>query len=87
VSGAAVLKSSTHQAAAEKFVAFLVSMQAQSIIANPRKSISFEYPIAVGVTTLAPERPFDQLQPYPITVAELGTGTAAISLMREAGLL
>jgi hypothetical protein len=39
------------------------------------------------VTTLAPERPFDQLQPYPITVAELGTGTAAISLMREAGLL
>jgi iron(III) transport system substrate-binding protein len=87
MSGAAVLKSSTHQAAAEKFVAFLVSMQAQSIIANPRKSISFEYPIAVGVTTLAPERPFDQLQPYPITVAELGTGTAAISLMREAGLL
>jgi len=87
VSGAAVLKSSAHQAAAQRFVAFLVSRQAQSIIANPKKSISFEYPIASGVTTLASEKPFDQLQPYPITVAELGTGTTAISLMREAGLL
>jgi iron(III) transport system substrate-binding protein len=87
VSGAAVLKSSTHQAAAQKFVAFLVSKQAQEIIADPSKSISFEYPIASGVTTMAPEKPFDQLQPYPITIAELGTGTTAISLMREAGLL
>ncbi len=87
VSGAAVLKSSTHQAAAQKFVAFLVSKQAQDIIANPSKSISFEYPIASGVTTMAPEKPFDQLQPYPITIAELGTGATAISLMREAGLL
>jgi iron(III) transport system substrate-binding protein len=87
VSGAAILKSSTHQAAAQKFLAYLVSAQAQEIIANPAKSISFEYPIASGVTTEAGETPFDQLQPYPISVGELGTGTAAISLMREAGLL
>ena len=33
VSGAAVLKSSKHQAAAQKFVAFLVSKQGQEIIA------------------------------------------------------
>jgi iron(III) transport system substrate-binding protein len=39
VSGAAVLKSSKHQAAAQKFVAFLVSKQGQEIIAH---SISFE---------------------------------------------
>ena len=87
VSGAAILKSSKHQAAAQKFLAYLVSAQAQQIIANPAKSISFEYPIASGVTTEAGETPLEQLQPYRITIGELGTGTAAINLMREAGLL
>jgi iron(III) transport system substrate-binding protein len=87
VSGAAVLKSSAHQAAAQKFLAFLVSKEGQEIIADPSKSISYEYPIASGVTTQAPETPFSQLRPYPITVAELGDGSTAIALMREAGLL
>ena len=87
VSGAAILKSSTHQTAAQKFLAYLVSPQAQEIIANPAKSISFEYPIASGVTTQAGETPFGQLVPYPITIAELGSGTSAVTLMREAGLL
>ena len=87
ISGAAVLKSSKNQAAAQKFLAFLVSKQAQEIIGNPAKSISFEYPIASGVTTLAPETPLAQLKPYPITVGELGDGIAAIDLLREAGLL
>jgi iron(III) transport system substrate-binding protein len=87
VSGAAMLKSSKHQAAAQKFLAFLVSKQGQSVIADPIKSISFEYPIASGVTTQAPETPFDQLRPYPMTIADLGTGATAIALMHEAGLL
>jgi len=87
VSGAAVLKSSTHQAAAQKFLEFLVSKQGQTIIADPSKSISFEYPLASGVTTQAPETPFNQLQPYPMTIADLGTGATAIALMRQAGLL
>ena len=59
VSGAAVLKSSKHQGAAQKFLAYLVSKQGQEIIANPATSISFEYPLVAGVTTLAPETPFD----------------------------
>jgi iron(III) transport system substrate-binding protein len=87
VSGAAVLKSSKHQFAAQEFLAYLVSKQAQEIIGAPSKSISFEYPIASGVTTSAPETPFKQLQPYPITIAELGTGEEAISLLREVELL
>jgi iron(III) transport system substrate-binding protein len=87
VSGAAILKSSTHQAADQKFLAYLVGKQAQEIIASPAKSISFEYPIASGVITQAGETPFSQLKPYPISIAELGTGTAAINLMRQAGLL
>jgi iron(III) transport system substrate-binding protein len=84
VSGAAVLKSSSHKAMAQKFVAFLVSKEGQEIIAH---SISFEYPIASGVTTMQPETPFNQLQPNAITIADLGTGSAAIALLHATGLL
>jgi iron(III) transport system substrate-binding protein len=84
VSGAGVLKSSKHQAAAQKFVAFLVSAKGQEIIAH---SISFEYPIASGVTTAQHETPLQDLQPFPIDVAQLGTGAKAINLLREAQLL
>ncbi len=84
VSGAGILKSSTHQAEAQRFVAFLTSPQGQEIIAH---SDSFEYPIASGVTTAQPETPFDQLQPNSITIPELGTGSEAIKLLQEAQLL
>ena len=87
VSGAAVLASSTHKAAAQRFLAYLVSKAGQDVIAEPTKSISYEYPLDSGVTTQAPETPFDHLDPYPITVAELGDGSGAISLLKQAGLL
>src|ERR1700734_3312523 len=67
VSGAAVLKSSKHQAAAQKFLAFLASTQGQTIIARASgDEQSYEYPLGDGVTTSAPETPFDQLQPTSI---------------------
>jgi iron(III) transport system substrate-binding protein len=84
VSGAAVLKSSTHQAFAQKFLAYLVSRQGQEVIA---KSTSYEYPIASGVTTSAPETPFGQLRPNSITIGDLGDGSTAIALLRQTGLL
>jgi iron(III) transport system substrate-binding protein len=91
VSGAAVLKSSRHQSAAQKLVAFLVSKQGQQILATPGtgagESLSFEYPIASGVATRTGEPAFAQLQPYPITVAQLGDGSAAVALLRAAGLI
>jgi iron(III) transport system substrate-binding protein len=88
VSGAAVLKSSKHQAAAQKFLAFLVSSQGEDIIARASgNEQSYEYPLGSGVTTSAPETPFSQLQPYPITMAELGDGSTAIALLRQVGLL
>jgi iron(III) transport system substrate-binding protein len=85
VSGAAVLKSSSHQTAAQRFLAFLASKPAQEIIGG--HSLSYEYPIASGVTTAAPETPLRQLQPNSITIADLGTGSAAVALLRRAGLL
>jgi iron(III) transport system substrate-binding protein len=84
VSGAAVLKSSKNQAAAQKFLTFLVSKQGQEIIAH---SISFEYPLDDGVKTAAPETPFSQLEPNSITIPELGDGSTAISLLQRTGLL
>ena len=88
VSGAAVLKYSKHQAAAQKFLAFLVSKQGEEIIGRAAgNEQSYEYPLGSGVTTSAPETPFAQLQPNPITIADLGDGSAAIALLRQAGLL
>jgi iron(III) transport system substrate-binding protein len=84
ISGAGILASSKHKALAQKFLAYLVSKQGQEIIAH---SISYEYPIDDGVTTAAPETPFDQLEPNSITIPELGDGSTAIALLRKAGLL
>jgi iron(III) transport system substrate-binding protein len=88
VSGAAVLKYSQHQAAAQEFLAFLVSRQGEEIIGRASgNEQSYEYPLGSGVATSAPETPFAQLQPNPITIADLGDGSAAIALLRQAGLL
>jgi iron(III) transport system substrate-binding protein len=84
ISGAGILKSSKHQAAAQEFLAFIVSAKGQEIIAH---SISFEYPIGSGVVTAQPETPYKDLQPYPINIAQLGTGAAAIALLQEVQLL
>jgi iron(III) transport system substrate-binding protein len=84
VSGAAVLKSSKQQAAAQKFVAFLVSKEGQEILAH---SHSYEYPIGSGVLTAQPLKPFDQLQLAPITIEDLGNGHAPLELEQKLGLL
>ena len=54
---------------AQRFLAFIVSKQGQEIIAH---SISFEYPIASGVTTARPRLALDQLQPNAITISGSG---------------
>jgi iron(III) transport system substrate-binding protein len=84
ISGAAVLKSSKHQAAAQKFVAFITSAAGQTILA---KSDSFEYPIGAHVAANPELPPFAQLQPNSFSVAELGTGADAKTLLQESQLL
>jgi iron(III) transport system substrate-binding protein len=84
VSGAAVLKSSKHQQAAQRFLAYLVSRQGQEILAH---SDSFEYPLGSGVTTAKGLLPFSSLQPAPLTIAELGDGAEAVALLHQAQLL
>jgi iron(III) transport system substrate-binding protein len=84
VSGAGVLASSAHKAAAQRFVAFLVSRAGQEILAH---SESYEYPLGSGVITAKPLVPFASLRPDPIGVGRLGDGSLAITLLREASLL
>jgi iron(III) transport system substrate-binding protein len=84
VSGAAVLRSSRHQADAQRFLAFLVSPAGQEIIA---RSQSYEYPLGSGVATLQPIPAFSSLRPSPLSIGELGDGAAAVALLHEAQLL
>ena len=84
VSGAAVLASSQHKAAAQQLVAYLTSRAGEQIIAH---SDSFEYPLGSGVTTAQPETPFNQLQPNPIDLEQLGDGRAAVALLKQTQLL
>ncbi len=81
MSGAGILASSKHKAAAQAFLSFIVSRQGQEIIAH---SDSYEYPIGSGVTTAQPLMPWDQLQPAPLTISELGDGSQAIALEQQA---
>jgi iron(III) transport system substrate-binding protein len=85
VSGAAVLRSSRNQAAAQKFLAFLVSKPAQEMISN--LDITFEYPLAAGVAANPILKPMGELHPPSLTVKQIGDDREAAELLREAGLI
>jgi iron(III) transport system substrate-binding protein len=85
VSGAAVLRSSKHPQAAQQFLAFLVSKPVQEMLG--KSDIDFEYPLAKGVAPNPLLKPFDQLQPPKITMAQLGDDQEAAQLLRQAGLI
>jgi iron(III) transport system substrate-binding protein len=84
VSGAGIIKSSKHQASAQKFLAFLASQKGQQVMAT---SDSFEYPIAAGVSPADNQPPLSSLQPYPMTMSDLGNGAEALKLLQEAQML
>jgi len=85
VSGAAVLKASRNPAAAQKFLAFLVSKPAQEMLAN--LDITFEYPLAPGVAANPVLKPMNELSPPPLTLKQIGDDGDAAKLLREAGLI
>lgn len=83
VSGAGVLASSTKQADAKKFVAFLVSKTGQQALAQ---SYALEYPLVPGVSLKPPVKPLSELQPPSVDVTALN-GPTVIALMQKADLL
>ena len=84
VSGAAVLKSSKHAADAQRFLAYLVSKPAQTIIAT---SESYEYPLRPGVVNHKILRPLSSIVPARVTATQLGDGKAALAMLQQVGLL
>jgi iron(III) transport system substrate-binding protein len=85
VSGAAVLKTSRNPAAAQKFLAFLVSKPAQEMLA--KLDITFEYPLAAGVAANPVLKPMSELSPPHLTLKQIGDDRDAAKLLREAGLI
>lgn len=84
VSGAGILASSTHQADAQKFLAFLVSAAGQRIIAQ---TDSYEYPLRPGVAANPALPPLASLHPDTAdTIARLGDGSQALEMLQQAGL-
>jgi len=84
ISGAAILRSSKHKAAAQRFLEFLSGEAGQSVLAA---GDSFEYPLHPGVAANPVLTPLSHLQPSSFTPAELGTGLDAKKLLQEAGLI
>jgi iron(III) transport system substrate-binding protein len=84
ISGAAVLKSSKHQAAAQEFLNFLTSESGQRVLESGQ---SFEYPLKTGVLANPVLPPVSSYHPNGFTPAELGTGELAKTLLQQAGLL
>lgn len=84
VSGAGILASSTHQADAQKFLAFLVSAAGQRIIAQ---TDSYEYPLRPGAAANPALPPLASLHPDTAdTIARLGDGSQALDMLQQAGL-
>ena len=66
-------------------MAFLVSKPVQTTLGQ--SDIDFEYPLAKGVAPNPLLKPFDQLQPPDISMAQLGDDQQAAKLLRQAGLI
>jgi iron(III) transport system substrate-binding protein len=85
ISGAGVLKTSKHPKEAQAFLAYLVAADTQRMLAD--NTVVFEYPLHPGVAPNPVLKPFDQLQPPPISLAQLGDDSQVVDLLNEAGLL
>ena len=85
ISGAAVLKSARNEAAARKFLAFLVSRPAQDMIS--KVNVAFEYPLVAGIAANPMLKPMSELQPPSLTIKQIGDDREAADLLQEAGLI
>ncbi|KHL03489.1 iron ABC transporter substrate-binding protein [Sinomonas humi] len=83
VSGGAVLASSKHQTAAQKFLAFVTGADGQKVL---QTGSSFEYPVGSGVAANPKLTPLQELQAPAVDPAKLNSQQVT-DLMTQAGLL
>ena len=82
ISGAAVLASSKHRSAAQRFVGFLVSRKGQELI---RSGDDFEYPVRPGVPPNPQEPPLSRIAHTSISALALGNDVRASQMIVNAG--
>lgn len=84
VSGAAILKSSKHKDAAQKFLEYATSKEGQQILTD----ISAQYPLNKDAKA-SQLKPFSELTPPngTLDLGKYGDGDAALELLQEVGLL
>lgn len=83
-SGAGILKTSTHQAEAQKFLAWLADPEGgQKIIAETTP----QYPMAPGVKSSMGLKPLSELQPPVVDQGTLGDVNKAKDLITQAGIV
>jgi len=83
VSGVAVLASSRSRKQAEELVSFLVSRQAQEILA---RGDDFEYPARPGVAANRALPPLAEIPHTDVSVVSLGNDQQAARMIEKAGL-
>lgn len=66
--GAAIVKNAKHLKAAQLFLDFLASPEAQKLFAE----LNFEYPLLLGVSTAPGVRPLETIKLMPVRLDELG---------------
>jgi iron(III) transport system substrate-binding protein len=82
ISAAAALKGSGKGDLAQAFLSFMVSETGQRMIA----SAMAEYPLRRGIESPFALKPWSELDPPPLTPADVGDAADAIVLERQAGL-
>lgn len=83
VSGAAILKSAAHREAAEKFLAYLLSDEAQSKFAAE----NYEFPLVAGIKTPLDLPDVSTLNAPTVDLAAIGDLAQANTILKEAGAL
>ena len=83
IAGAAVLGSSKHRAAAQRFVQFVSGAAGQRILA---RGYDFEYPARPGIAANPALPPLSSISLATLSPAQLGTDQTAVQLIEQAGL-
>lgn len=81
--GLAVLNTTDQKTDAEKFVAYMLSPDAQRYLTQE----FYEYPLAQGISVSQKQISLEQLQPPEIDLSELADLKGTLSLLQEAGVL
>ena len=83
VAGAGILDSSDHAPAAERFIMFLLSTDAQQFFSDE----TFEYPLVEGVEPQAGLIPLDDIEVPDLDLSSLSDLEGTLDMLRDAGVI